>query len=107
MLTQRRIVDLTKLMNPEKHGSIYDVHFQKAWMESCDEAEAMQIYKAAFHAYRLTVRACSILWMVLVVASIAVPMDLTALCCVSFLWLLLTVSYSKYAMRLGKLKEKI
>lgn len=76
-------------------------------MESCDEAEAMQIYKAAFHAYRLTVRACSILWMVLVVASIAVPMDLTALCCVSFLWLLLTVSYSKYAMRLGKLKEKI
>lgn len=107
VLTQRRIVDLTKLMNPEKHGSIYDVHFQKAWMESCDEAEAMQIYKAAFHAYRLTVRACSILWMVLVVASIAVPMDLTALCCVSFLWLLLTVSYSKYAMRLGKLKEKI
>lgn len=106
VLTQRRIVDLTKLMNPEKHGSVYDVHFQKAWMESCDEAEALQIYKAAFRAYRVAVRACTILWMVLVVASIATTMDLTALCCVSFLWLLLTVTYSKYAMQLSKLDQK-
>lgn len=105
VLTQRRIVDLTKLINPEKHGSVYDMHFQKTWLASCDEAEALQIYQAAFHAYRLAVRACTILWVVLVVASMALPMDLTALCCVSFLWLLLTVSYSKYAMKLGKLKE--
>lgn len=106
VLTQRRIVDLTKLMNPEKHGSVYDVHFQKAWMESCDEAEALQIYKAAFRAYRVAVRACTILWMVLVVASIAIPIGLAALCCVSLLWLLLTVTYSKYAMQLSKLDQK-
>ena len=107
VLTQRRIVDLTKLMNPEKHGSVYDVHFQKAWMESCDEAEALQIYKAAFRAYRVAVRTCTILWMILVVASMAVPIDLTALCCVSLLWLLLTVTYSKYAMQLSKLDQKV
>ncbi len=106
VLTQRRIVDLVKLMNPEKHGSIYDMHFHKVWLKSCDEAEALQIYKAAFHAYRLAVLACTLLWMVLVVASMAFPMDLTALSCVSFLWLLLTVSYSKYAMKLERLKEK-
>lgn len=106
VLTQRRIVDLVKLMNPEKHGSVYDMHFQKVWMKSCDEAEALQIYKAAFHAYRAAVLACTLLWMVLVVASMAFSMDLTALSCVSFLWLLLTVSYSKYAMKLERLKEK-
>ena len=43
---QQKIVDLEKQINPEKRGSVYDMKFQKKWMESCDEAEQRQIGQA-------------------------------------------------------------
>lgn len=43
VLLQQKTVDLTKEMNPEKRGSVYDMKFQERWWESCDEAERRQI----------------------------------------------------------------
>lgn len=101
-LTQRRVVDLVKEMNPEKHGSVYDVNFNKKWLESSDEAEKLMIYKSAFQAYKVTTLSCSILWMIVVICSLTFTMDLTALACVTLIWLINTVTYSVYAMKLSK-----
>lgn len=49
---QRACVNLTKLMNPEKKGSIYDMKFDKVWYQSCDEAERMQIGLASYKAFQ-------------------------------------------------------
>ena len=36
---QQKLVDTTKRLNPEKHGSVYDTKFHEKWLASCDEAE--------------------------------------------------------------------
>ena len=45
---QQKIVDLERRINPEKRGSVYDMKFQKTWMDSCDEAERAQIGQACY-----------------------------------------------------------
>ena len=64
VILQQRLVDLTKRMNPEKQGSVYDTKFQKKWFESCDEAEQAAIGQCAFKAYQAVCRTCLVLWMV-------------------------------------------
>ena len=71
IFAQQKVVDLTRRMNPEKKGSVYDTKFQKKWLASCDEAERQQIGQAAFHAYSLTSRACIFIWAALLVMNIA------------------------------------
>lgn len=67
MLLQQKVVDLTRQINPEKQGSIYDTKFQKKWFESCDEAEKAQIGQAAYKAYNATAKTAIVLWIALVV----------------------------------------
>ena len=42
-LLQQRSVDLTKRLYPEKTASVYDTHFRKKWLDSCDEAETWNL----------------------------------------------------------------
>ena len=35
VVLQQKIVDLERRINPEKRGSVYDMKFQKTWMDSC------------------------------------------------------------------------
>ena len=105
VFAQQKLVDLTRKMNPEKQGSIYDTKFRKKWFESCDEAERNQIGQAAYKAYNVVSTACPILWMALLVLSYAFNFELlmpTFIVC--FIWLLMQVSYCLEAIRLGKRK---
>lgn len=61
---QQKLIDLTKRLNPEKKGSVYDTKFQKKWYDSCDEAERVLIGQCAFKAYRAMCYTCMALWMV-------------------------------------------
>ena len=105
VFAQQKIVDLTRRMNPEKKGSVYDVKFKKKWFESCDEAEQKQIGQAAYKAFNVMSTACPILWVVLLMLSYAFHIELlmpTFVVC--FIWLLLQVSYCLECIRLGKRK---
>lgn len=62
---QQKLVDATKRLNPEKHGSVYDTKFQEKWMESCDEAEKAVIGQCALKAYQAVTVTCLALWAVL------------------------------------------
>ena len=105
VFAQQKIVDLTRRMNPEKQGSVYDTKFKKKWFESCDEAEQKQIGQAAYKAFNVVNTACPILWAALLMLSYAFNFSLlmpTFIVCL--IWLLLQVSYCLEAIRLGKRK---
>ena len=105
VFAQQKIVDLTRKMNPEKKGSVYDTKFKKKWFESCDEAEQKQIGQAAYKAFNVVSTACPILWGVLLLLSYAFNFSLlmpTFIVC--FIWLLQQVSYCLECIRLGKRK---
>ena len=105
VFAQQKIVDLTRQMNPEKKGSVYDTKFKKKWFESCDEAEQKQIGQAAYKAFNVVSTACPILWGALLLLSYAFNFSLlmpTFIVC--FIWLLQQVSYCLECIRLGKRK---
>ena len=105
VFAQQKIVDLTRRMNPEKQGSVYDTKFKKKWFESCDEAEQKQIGQAAYKAFNVVSTACPILWAALLLLSYAFNFDLLmSVFVVCLLWLLLQVSYCLECIRLGKRK---
>ena len=105
VFAQQKIVDLTRRMNPEKQGSVYDTKFKKKWFESCDEAEQKQIGQAAYKAFNVVSTACPILWGILLLLSYAFNFSLlmpTFIVC--FIWLLQQVSYCLECIRLAKRK---
>lgn len=106
MKAQRRSVDLTKLINPEKSGSVYDLKFRDKWLESCDEMERTMIYKAAFQAYKVTNTACIVLWMVFTILSLVIKLSLWPVTIVSFIWGLLNVTYMRACKQLSGGKSK-
>ena len=59
IIIQQRCVDAVKRMNPEKTASVYDVKFQRKWMDSCNEAEKLMIGKCAYKAYAAANTACA------------------------------------------------
>ena len=63
------IVDLERRINPEKRGSVYDMKFQKTWMDSCDEAERAQIGQACYRAYMVGTKVCIFLWVALLILN--------------------------------------
>ncbi|MEI3331365.1 MAG: DUF3169 family protein [Oscillospiraceae bacterium] len=62
ILLQQKTVDLTKEINPEKRGSVYDMKFQERWLESCDGAERRQIGQASYKAYTTLNKFCPYCW---------------------------------------------
>ena len=76
VLLQQRAVDLTRRMNPEKRGSVYDMKFQKKWMDSCDEAERAQIGQASYQAVQAANIVCLVLWVVFTVLNFSFDIGL-------------------------------
>ena len=92
-LGQQKIINLTKEMNPEKKGSVFDIKFQKKWMESCDEAQKTAVYKAAYHSYMVTGRLYLIL-MLLNLAGITLwNWGIVPAIMITVMWLASSISY--------------
>ena len=102
VFAQQKAVDLTRRMNPEKHGSVYDTKFQKKWLESCDESERRQIGQACYRAYMVASRFCLGLWLVLVVASMVFEMSVLPVFVLLLVWGVLQVTYSLECLRMGR-----
>ena len=70
IVLQQKIVDFVKEMNPEKRGSIYDMKFQNKWMDTCDEAEQLIIYRVSYRAYKKVNSLCMWLFILLFFISV-------------------------------------
>lgn len=65
IVLQQKIVDFVKEMNPEKKGSVYDVKFHNKWMDTCDEAEQLMIYRVSYRVYKKVNSFCMTLFILL------------------------------------------
>lgn len=100
-IEQQKLVNLTKEINPEKKGSIYDVKFQKKWKASCDEAELFAIYKSAYRSYCITQRLCIILWLFCIIGGFVWGFGAVPVLLVSIIWGTMITSYCYYAIHLS------
>ena len=100
-IEQQKLVNLTKEINPEKKGSIYDVKFQKKWEASCDEAELFAIYKSAYRSYCITQRLCIILWLFCIIGGFVWGFGAVPVLLVSIIWGTMITSYCYYAIHLS------
>ena len=107
ILIQQKCVDTTKRMNPEKKASVYDMRFQKKWMEDCDEAEKIMIGKCAFKAYSATNHVCAILAIALAVCALVLGIGFLPSLAVCIVWLVNLSAYCKEAMRYAKAGNRI
>ena len=100
-------VDLTKRMNPKMRGSVYDFKVHEKWEDSCDEAEKMTIYKAAYKAFQAVNTLCSGIWVVLAVGSFVFHFGPLPIVLLTVIWLTLNGVYYRETMRLehGKINE--
>lgn len=104
---QKKLVNMTKEINPEKQGSVYDFKFQKIWMESCDESELLAIYKAGFAAYKTINYLCMGLEIFCVVGMYSWNFGVMPIVLVTVIWLTLTIRYEVEAIRLSKLGASV
>ena len=104
---QQKVVDLTKRINPEKRGSVYDMQFQKKWMESCDESEQRQIGQACYKAYLLATKVCLWIWVALMVLHFAFGTGLLPAAVVLTVFGVLQITYTLESIRLSRKGGKL
>ena len=107
ILFQQKCVDTTKQMNPEKKASVYDMRFQKKWIDDCDEAEKIMIGKCAFKAYSATNAVCTVLAIVLAVCALVFAIGFLPSFTVCLIWAVNISMYCKEAMRYSEAGNRI
>lgn len=106
-IIQQKCVDTVKLTKPEKKVSVYDMRFQKKWMEDCDEAEKIMIGKCAFKAYSATNMVCTVLASVLAVCALVFDIGFLPSLTVCLVWIVNLSVYCKEDMHYSKAGNKI
>lgn len=101
LILQQKIINFAKEIYPEKRGSVYDLHFQKKWMNSCDEAELYNAYKASYTSYQATNLCCIVMLVILTLLGMEFPIGILPLMCVCIIWAVQIISYT-----LASLKHK-
>ena len=98
---QHYIVKFLKLVNPEKKGSIFETDFNKKWLNSCDEAQKMQVYRAGFVAYNAGIKCCIALWLLSLVGMTVLDTGVLPVIMASIFLLVLTVAYCVECIKQG------
>jgi len=98
---QRACVNLTKLMNPEKKGSIYDMKFDKVWYQSCDEAERMQIGLASYKAFQAVNNTLVVLMVIFVLGAMFLEIGILPIIVITVIALVNNITYGVASIKLG------
>ena len=53
IIVEAVLIKQIKKIHPLKDGDVGDTNFNKRWMDSCDEAERMIIYKASYSTFQV------------------------------------------------------
>ena len=62
LFVQNKAVNMIKELNPEKQGNIFQLNFKRTWMNSMDELEQQNAFKAGFAAYKTMNGFCLGFW---------------------------------------------
>lgn len=99
ILIQKNIINLEKRINPLLKGSIYEVKFVDKWVDSCDEAIKLGIFKSSYKAYKAVSLTCAILWIFCIVGYDIWGFGIMPMVIVIVIWLVQTIAYSKEAIK--------
>ena len=100
-LCQIIIVNLIKLINPEKKGNLMDKQFQKEWLDSCDEAQKALIYEVSYKTFQFMNSFLAILLNTLIIINIiSNVIGIVPIIIVGLVYLVLILCYTYYAMKL-------
>ena len=91
---QRKNVELEKLMNPERKGSLYDFSFTKKWSATLDEAELKQVGVAAYKAFNIVNATCMVMMIILMVLGMFVEITMFPVITVTIIWLAQIIAFS-------------
>ena len=107
VIIQQKSVDSVKVMNPEKTASVYDIKFQKKWLDTCDEAEKIIVGKCAFKAFNVTNSVCSILAIILALSALMFGIGFFPSFLVCLIWIINVSIYCKECLKYSKSGNKI
>lgn len=99
---QQKLVDMTKTLNPEKRGSVYDPKFHDKWLDSCDEAERAIIGQCAMKSYQAVTFTCLALWTVFVMGGIYFDWGFLPVIPVCIVWGVSQSVYSYWVIKLSR-----
>lgn len=102
IITQQKVVDIIKIMYPEKTASVYDLKFQKKWVDSCDEAEKIMIGRCAFEAFKVTNSVCGALSVILAISALMFDIGFLPSFVVCLIWLINQCAYCSAAIKCNK-----
>ena len=101
-IVQQKLVNLTKEINPEKKGSIYDMKFQDKWLENCDEAERFAVYKCSFKTFKIMQLTGMILWLICLIGQMIFDTGVFATIIVTVFMIIQTSVYSVQGIYFAK-----
>ena len=107
VVLQQKCVDAAKVTNPEKKASVYDMKFQKKWMEDCDEAEKIMVGKCAYKAYSATNMVCTVLAILLAISALVFETGFLPSFAVCLIWVVNMSAYCRETMRCSKAGNKL
>ncbi len=99
---QNKIVNMEKKLNPEKRGNVLDFKFRKVWLDSCDEAQKLIVYKAGYQAYLSTHVACMVALGAGFIIIEIFKLDIFSIFLVGIIMGVNTITYAVTAARLEK-----
>ena len=83
--------------NPMKRGDISSLRFNRDWLESCDEAERLGIYKASWKSFQVMNSLCPVMEAVALLGKIMFDTGNFPIILVTFLWAVQTGVYCFYS----------
>lgn len=101
-IIQQKTVNLSKEINPEKRGSVYDMKFQDKWLENCDEAERYTAYKCSFKTFKIMQTVGMVLWLVCIIGQVSFHTGAFATIIITIFMLIQISVYSIQAIYFAK-----
>lgn len=98
-------VSVTKQINPEKNGNIFDMKFHEKWYNSCDEAERAQIGECSYFSFRIMTMVYPVAIVLLIFAGTVSSINATLLLGLSVLWGIQHLSYQIRSFQISYLKK--
>ncbi len=99
---QQKAVNLTKEINPEKQGSIYDAKFQDKWLANCDEAERFATYKCSFKTFKVMQLTGMVMWIICLIGQTVFGTGVFATIIVTVLMIIQTSVYCVQSIYFAK-----
>lgn len=99
-----KIINQVKKRDPMKKGNPSENDFDQQWLDSCDEAEKLMIFQAAYKTFNLMKHVLLIAMIFMFISKLNFGTGNIPIILVATLWLIQTVSYSYFGNALHKNK---